>query len=148
MLDDTKVIQYDSLAAQNMVQEFAEQLKKKQQGIGDINSDAKGTGARYISGKADLSLIPLSTLEEEARVWMYGTKKYKAFNWMKGMPWSVPLACALRHIAAWQEGEDLDQESGHHHLAHAMCNLRMLMLYSKAYKEGDDRPPKEYFESN
>ena len=147
MLDDTKVIQYDSLAAQNMVQEFADQLKKKQ-GIGDINSDAKGTGARYISGKADLSLIPLSTLEEEARVWMYGTKKYKAFNWMKGMPWSVPLACALRHIAAWQEGEDLDQESGHHHLAHAMCNLRMLMLYSKAYKEGDDRPPKEYFESN
>ena len=30
--------------------------------VGDINSDAKGTGARYISGKADLSLIPLSTL--------------------------------------------------------------------------------------
>jgi len=113
--------------------------------VGDINSDAKGTGARYISGKADLSLIPLSTLEEEARVWMYGTKKYKAFNWMKGMPWSVPLGCALRHIAAWQRGEDMDEESGEHHLAHAMCNLRMLMLYSKAYKEGDDRPPKEYF---
>lgn len=140
------VMTYDPEDARNLVKDIADQLNK--QGIGDINSDAKGTGARYISGKADLSLIPLSTLEEEARVWMYGTKKYKAFNWMKGMPWSVPLACALRHIAAWQEGEDLDQESGHHHLAHAMCNLRMLMLYSKAYKEGDDRPPKEYFESN
>ena len=113
-------------------------------GIGDVNSDAKGSGARYNTGKADLSLIPLSTLEDEARVWMYGAKKYKAFNWMKGMQWSVPLACALRHLAAFQNGEDIDEESGQPHIAHAMCNLRMLTLYSKTYKEGDDRPPKEY----
>jgi len=109
-------------------------------GIGDVNSNAKGSGARYNTGKADLSLIPLSTLEDEAKVWMYGTKKYKAFNWMKGMAWSVPLACALRHIAAFQAGEDIDSESGQPHLAHAMCNLRMLTLYSKTYLEGDDRP--------
>lgn len=109
-------------------------------GVGDINSNAKGSGARYNAGKADLSLIPLSTLEDEARVWMYGTAKYKAFNWMKGMPWSVPLACALRHLAAFQAGEDIDSESGQSHLAHAMCNLRMLTLYAKTYTEGDDRP--------
>jgi len=27
-----------------------------------------------------------------------------------------------------------------------MCNLRMLTLYAQTYKEGDDRPPKEYLE--
>lgn len=108
--------------------------------VGDVNSDKKGSGARYNQGKADLSLIPLSTLEDEARVWMYGERKYKRFNWMKGMAWSIPLACALRHLAAWQNGEDLDPESGQPHLAHAMCNLRMLTLYSRTYPEGDDRP--------
>jgi hypothetical protein len=109
-------------------------------GVGDITSNAKGTGARYNSGKADLSLIPLCTLEDEARVWMHGEAKYKRFNWMKGMPWSVPLACALRHLAAFQKGEDIDPESGQSHIAHAMCNLRMLTLYTQNYKEGDDRP--------
>ena len=109
-------------------------------GVGDVNSNAKGSGARYNDGKADLSLIPLSTLEDEARVWMYGEKKYKRFNWMKGMAWSIPMACALRHLAAWQNGEDLDPESGQPHLAHAMCNLRMLTLYARTYPEGDDRP--------
>ena len=112
-------------------------------GIGDVNSDAKGSGARYNDDKPDYSLIPLCTLEEEARVWMHGKKKYAAWNWVKGMPWSVPLGCALRHLAAWQKGEDIDPESGQPHLAHVMCNIRMLMLYSKTYKEGDDRPPKD-----
>ena len=108
--------------------------------VGDITSNAKGSGARYNSGKPDLSLIPLCTLEDEARVWMYGEAKYKRFNWMKGMAWSVPLACALRHLAAFQKGEDIDSESGQSHIAHAMCNLRMLTLYTQTYKEGDDRP--------
>ena len=56
------------------------------------------------------------------------------------MPWSVPLACLMRHMAAWQRGEENDPESGLPHLAHAMCNLRMLTLYAKTYPEGDDRP--------
>lgn len=108
--------------------------------VGDVNSTARGSGARYNGGKADLSLIPLCTLEDEARVWMYGKRKYAAWNWAKGMDWSIPLACALRHLSAWQRGEDIDPESGLPHLAHAMCNLRMLTLYSMTYPEGDDRP--------
>ena len=108
--------------------------------VGDVNSKAKGSGARYNDDKPDLSLIPLCTLEDEARVWAYGKKKYAAWNWAKGMDWSVPYACAMRHLAAWQRGEDIDLESGQSHLAHAMCNLRMLTLYSRTYTEGDDRP--------
>ena len=109
-------------------------------GIGDVQSTEKGSGARFNGGKPDYSLIPLTTMEDEARVWMYGKQKYAAWNWAKGMPWSVPLACLMRHMAAWQRGEEVDPESGLPHLAHAMCNLRMLTLYSKTYPEGDDRP--------
>ena len=116
----------------------------EQEGIGDVNSNAKGSGARFNAGKPDYSLIPMHTLEDEARVWMYGAQKYAAWNWAKGMPWSVPFACAMRHLAAWQRGEDTDPESGLPHLAHVMCNLRMLTLYTKNYPEGDDRPPKEF----
>lgn len=131
---------YDPEEAKQLQASIAEQLSK---GIGDVNSSAKGSGARYNDGKPDYSLIPLSTLEDEARVWSYGKNKYAAWNWAKGMPWSVPLACALRHLAAWQNGEDIDPESGQPHLAHVMCNIRMLTLYTKTYPEGDDRPPKE-----
>lgn len=108
--------------------------------VGDLYSLSKGSGARFNSGKPDYSLIPLCTLDDEARVWMYGQKKYSSWNWAKGMAWSIPLACLLRHMAAWQRGEENDKESGLPHLAHAMCNLRMLTLYSKTYQEGDDRP--------
>lgn len=108
--------------------------------IGDINSQARGSGARFNSAKPDFSLIPLGTLTDEARVWMYGREKYAAWNWAKGMPWSVPFACLMRHMAAWQSGEANDPESGLPHLAHAMCNLRMLTLFASTYPEGDDRP--------
>ena len=109
-------------------------------GIGDVGSNERGSGARFNSDKPDFSLIPLMTLEDEARVWMHGREKYSAWNWTKGMPWSVPLACMLRHLAAFQRGEDIDPESGLPHMAHVMCNARMLTLYAKTYPEGDDRP--------
>lgn len=115
-------------------------IEQESKGIGDVNSNERGSGARYNSNKPDLSLIPLCTLEDEARVWMYGRQKYAAWNWAKGMDWSIPLACALRHLSAWQRGEENDPESGLPHIAHAMCNLRMITLYSKTYPEGDDRP--------
>jgi hypothetical protein len=121
---------------------FCGQQDHVKTGIGDVTSDAVGSGARYTSGKAALSLIPFSTLEDEARVWEYGKRKYAAWNWAKGMDWSIPFACMMRHMAAWQRGEENDPESGLPHLAHAMCNLRMLTLYGKTYPEGDDRPVK------
>jgi hypothetical protein len=113
-------------------------------GIGDVTSDAKGSGARYNAGKADYSLIPMHLLEDTAKVLMFGEKKYARNNWMKGMKWTVPFACLMRHMFAWFRGEEVDSDSGLPHLAHAMCNLLMLTHYSKFYPEGDDRP-KEFF---
>lgn len=111
--------------------------------VGDINGTEKGTAARYNDGKPDFSLIPLCTLEDEAKAWAYGKQKYAAWNWVRGMDWSIPFACLMRHMSKWQAGEDIDEESGLPHLALAACNLRMLTLYAKTYPEGDDRPPKE-----
>lgn len=76
-----------------------------------------------------------------ARVFEYGRKKYAEWNWAKGMPWSVPIGCIVRHLMAIVErGELTDPESGLHHHGHIMCNLVMLHTFVQNYPEGDDRP--------
>jgi hypothetical protein len=160
--------------------------------VGDINSNERGSGARYNEGKPDLSLIPALYLpiknityfgnsehwrflkavhdfqvtgnavalllghtdsflvkymrtnyKDCANVFTYGAKKYAAHNWMKGMKWSVPIACALRHAhALWVDGEENDSESGLPHIGHILCNLVMLRFYLNHYREGNDLPYK------
>lgn len=63
-----------------------------------------------------------------------------AWNWAKGMAWSVPIACAARHLMAMLAGEVLDAESKLPHRGHVFCNLVMLFTYASTFVEGDDRP--------
>jgi hypothetical protein len=112
--------------------------------VGDLNSTERGSGARANGGKAAFSLVPLHLLAGTARVLMGGRLKYKAHNWTKGMAWSNSFDSLMRHLNKWWYlGEDIDAESGEHHLDHAMCNLLFLRHYLNAYPEGDDRPPQE-----
>lgn len=121
--------------------EQQERIKRLSQvGIGDINSDAKGSGARYNNGKPNYGLMPMHLFDEVCLVWTYGAEKYSPWNWARGMPWSVPYACICRHMFAWFRGERNDQESGLSHLAHVICNLMMLIHYETEFPEGDDRP--------
>jgi hypothetical protein len=78
---------------------------------------------------------------ECARAFEYGKKKYAAWNWAKGMPWSVPLACVVRHLIDMIEGRELDDESVLPHRGHVLCNIVMLVTYSRTYPEGNDLPP-------
>lgn len=74
-----------------------------------------------------------------ANVFGYGQRKYLAWNWAKGMAWSIPIACAARHLEAIILGEANDPESGLPHRGHAMCNAVMLATYERTFPEGDDR---------
>lgn len=113
--------------------------------IGDIASAEWGSGARANANKTRMDLVPLHLLASCADVFEYGAHKYATWNWAKGMPWSVPYGCMLRHLSAWYMGEDIDPESGKSHLGHVMANLLMLEHYTKAYKQGDDRPARWFF---
>ncbi len=77
-----------------------------------------------------------------ADVFDYGRKKYAAWNWTKGMAWSIPTACIIRHCLAILDGETVDPESGLPHRGHIACNVVMLIQYEQTFKEGDDRPVK------
>jgi len=73
---------------------------------------------------------------------MGGTLKYAPYNYAKGMKWSTCFDCLLRHLFKWFYcREELDLESGEHHLDHAIANLLMLRHYHIVYKDGDNRPP-------
>ncbi|HDR9497078.1 TPA: hypothetical protein QDC06_000265 [Burkholderia cepacia] len=156
--------------------------------IGDVNSNERGSGARYNDGKPPLDLIPLRVIADHrislmnadpeivaletalqhlasfqetgdsaylhkaieivgpawnecADVMGYGTKKYVAWNWIKGMPWSVPLGCAARHLLfGMMASEKIDPESGKTHRGHFICNLMMLITFTRTYPEGNDLP--------
>ena len=82
---------------------------------------------RYNTGKPDYSLIPLASMKEAAKVLEYGATKYAVDNWRKPTNWRVSYACLMRHMAAWQGGEDLDPESGFSHLGHAACNILQML---------------------
>lgn len=107
--------------------------------VGDLTSNNRGTGARANKGKLEWHQLPMFALAGSVRVFMYGGKKYTKANWCKGMPWSVVYDCAMRHLMAWQRGEELDSESGLPHLDHALTNLVFLSAYRDLYPEGDDR---------
>lgn len=104
-----------------------------------------GGGLRWNSGKTPWKMIPLFLLAGAARVFHGVTtrpeKPYPMWNWLKGMAWSTPYECALRHLDAWYCGEPYDPETGESHLDHVICNLLMLRHYEDAYRRGDDRPP-------
>lgn len=81
-----------------------------------------------------------------ARVFEYGKRKYAAWNWAKGMAWSIPIACATRHaIKVLYLGEELDDESGHPHVGHYLANLVMLRTFVDTFPEGNDLPPPALF---
>ena len=91
------------------------------------------------TNKPPIGLISRVALEQEAFVMQFGAQKYDAHNWRKGMKYSRLLNAALRHILAFNEGEDLDPETGLSHLAHARCCLAFLMDYQASGTGQDDR---------
>lgn len=91
-------------------------------------------GLKFDEGKVRFELIPPKPLHEVAKVLTHGAKKYGPRNWMLvDNHLDRYTGATYRHINAWQQGEDID-ESGCHHLAHAICSL-MFLLEKELEKE-------------
>lgn len=100
-------------------------------------SDEKGR--KFDSEKPKLYLLPPKSILEIGKVLTYGAEKYDAENWRKVDDLQNRYtSAALRHIFAHIEGEELDEETGYSHLAHAMCCLLFKLedeLLAKSEKE-------------
>lgn len=91
--------------------------------------------------KPPLALIPKALLLGAGRALGFGATKYAPHNYRRGMKWSEPYSALLRHLSAWNEGEDADPETGFSHLDHAAAMLAFLMEFSTKpeYATFDDR---------
>jgi hypothetical protein len=98
--------------------------------------------SRWQRGERDMwtvmaELTPEDLLEA-TKVLEYGVKKYAAWNWAKGMKWSIPVGCFLRHLVAICRGEEIDPESGCHHWGHCVANLVMLAHFARHCPDMND----------
>lgn len=93
-------------------------------------------GVKFDQDKPDWDLLPYAEVEAVVRVLTSGAKKYAPDNWKR-----VPdgraryFAAAMRHLAAWREGEANDLETGESHLAHATCCLLFLAWVERAERK-------------
>lgn len=113
---------------------YNEKLKTEQpikQTINEMLKEQKLEGRKDDQEKPDLSLLPREFLEEVAKAFMHGEKKYGRYNYRAGLNWHRLIAAAMRHITAFNEGENMDVESGHSHLGHAGACIAMLLVYQQ-----------------
>jgi hypothetical protein len=86
-----------------------------------------------------MGLLDTYALTQVARVLGYGAQKYAPNEWRKGILWSRVFDATLRHLLSWNDGEDVDLETGLSHLAHAGCGVMFLLNYEQSHPELDDR---------
>ena len=93
--------------------------------------------------KAPLSTLPTGPMYEVALAMLEGARKYGRHNYrIMGVKASVYYDGAMGHLTAWWEGEDIDPDSGIHHLGKAMACLAVVRDGQMMENWIDDRPPK------
>lgn len=79
-------------------------------------------------------------MEEMAKALECGRIKYTERNWMKNkVKMNTYRSAILRHLNAIAEGEDIDPESGAHHLGHVMAGCAIMLDARKHGMLVDDR---------
>jgi len=100
------------------------------QAAGEPLSGAQGTGMKFDGGKPRWSLLMAGmskALEGVAKVLTFGAQKYAAHSWRTVPEGKDRYRDALyRHLAAIEQGEELDPESGLRHWDHVICNALFL----------------------
>lgn len=92
--------------------------------------------------KPQISLVPPALRIWTAEAMRDGAEKYGPYNWRENAVKALTyVEAAGRHLDSWSDGEDLAQDSGVHHLAHAAACLAILIDALETGNLVDDRPP-------
>jgi hypothetical protein len=102
-------------------------------------ANPKTGSQRFNAGKPGSSEVDPAFILGVADVMTKAREKYDRANWAKGNDWSVPYDSMMRHLMAFQSGEEFDKETGKHHLLHAATNIMFLYYYWQNFPELDDR---------
>lgn len=107
--------------------------------MSDETRETSTTGGQKGRKLERMSLIPRYPLEVLARHYAIGAEKYEDHNWRQGYPWSWSYDSLLRHLLAFWDGEDIDEETGSPHLAGVLFHVMALIQFTKDFPEHDDR---------
>lgn len=141
-----KVYGYDSkeeaeaAAALYVAKNASEDLK-----IETSAGKTKESNPKYDAGikKAPLHCIPTGPIFELGLAMLEGSRKYGRHNYRAvGVRASVYYDASIGHIIDWWEGEDIDPDSGVHHLIKAMACLLVVRDSMLMGNFNDDRPLK------
>lgn len=95
---------------------------------------------KFDQGKTDISLVSPILTNGLATVMSFGAGKYGRYNYLSGGMKVTRLVSALqRHLLAFLGKEDIDPESGQHHLFHVAANVQMLVDGIHLNNLDDDR---------
>ena len=93
--------------------------------------------------KPPISYVPPSAIIHMAEAFKEGGRKYGPYNWREKKVLSmIYLDAILRHVLAIIDGEDIDPESGKHHMDGVLASGA---IYIDAMETGnliDNRPTK------
>lgn len=91
--------------------------------------------------KVSLTKLPPVAALHAAHALMNGAARYGPYNWRdKAVRASIYVDACERHLNAWLDGEEDAQDSGVHHLGHAIACLAILLDAQEAGMLVDDRP--------
>ena len=92
-------------------------------------------GVKDDANKLRYDLIPTSAITGLAEVLTMEARKYTPNGW-RNVPDGIEryYAALYRHLLAWRNGEQIDPESGLHHLKHVMINVAFLLELSSDEK--------------
>jgi hypothetical protein len=92
-----------------------------------MNTKESNPKNTFAAKKFSLEAIPLGVLANLGLAMMEGALKYGKFNWREsGASANVYCSAAKRHIDSFLLGEDVDPDSGIHHLIKAMASLAVI----------------------
>ncbi len=101
------------------------------------------TGGKKATKLARFDLIPAEPLIALAEHYGKGAQKYDANNWRKGYEWSSSFSAMMRHAWLFWNGEDIDPETGSHHLTAVAWHAFAMQEWTKTHPEMDDRSKSE-----
>lgn len=93
--------------------------------------------------KSPISLVPASAIIYLAEAFKEGARKYGAYNWRtKKVQTLIYCDAIMRHLLAYIDGEDIDKESGKHHLSGVLASAAVLIDATETGNLIDNRPTK------
>jgi len=99
--------------------------------------------ASQVIQKPQLQLIPPALNDETAKALMRGAEKYGFFNWRENkVEMMTYLGAMKRHIDCLIEGEDIDPDTGAHHLGCVAAGCGIVLDARKHGTLVDNRPPR------